>query len=167
MQSVLRILFVLLAMFSMSVEAQNPPPSKRQVNALIQKLDSDSFAERKGAIEQLKDLGRPIVPYLIEARNTVVSEEVRARVDSLLRFHRGPAVLRGHTDVIMGVDFAPDGSKLVSVSRDGTLRMWDLTAEKNIYQSPSMQTPLETAIFTPDGKQMVVCGGDLRAGSTS
>jgi len=165
MRFVLRILFVLLAMglLSMSVEAQDPP-SKQQVNALIQKLDSDSFAEREQAIAQLKDLGKPIVPHLSEARQTVVSEEVRVRLDRLLQLHRGPAVLRGHKDRIMGVDFAPDGSKLVSVSNDRTLRMWDLTAKKSIYQTPPMQTPLETAIFTPDGKQMVVCGGNLRGG---
>lgn len=74
------------------------------------------------------------------------------------------AVLRGHTDDIMGVDFAPDGSKLASVSKDKTLRIWHLAAEKTIYQSPPMQTPLETAIFTFDGEQVVVCGGNLRGG---
>lgn len=171
MRFVLRILFVLLAMglLSRSVEAQNPPPSKQQVNALIQKLDSDSFAEREQAIAELRGLGKPIVPYLIEAGRTVESEEVRVRLDRLLQLHPlGPtAVLRGHTDWIMGVDFAPDGSKLVSVSRDRTVRMWDLTVRKSLYQSPPVQTPLETAIFTPDGKQMVVCGGNLRGGSTS
>jgi WD40 repeat protein len=168
MRFVLRILFVLLAMglLSMSVEAQDPPPSKQQVNALIQKLDSDSYAEREQAIAQLKGWGKPIVPYLFEARKTVESEEVRTRLDRLLQLHPLglTAVLRGHTDWIMGVDFAPDGSKLVSVSRDRTVRMWDLNAKKSIYRSPPMQTPLETAIFTSDGKQMVVCGGNLRGG---
>ena len=42
--------------------------------------------------------------------------------------------------------------------------MWDLTAAKSIYQSPPMRTPLETAIYTADGKQVVVCGGNLRGG---
>ena len=65
----------------------------------------------------------------------------------------GPiAVLRGHRDRIMGMDFAPDGSKLVSVSRDRTLRIWDLNAKKTIYQSPLFPTPLETATFTSDGR---------------
>lgn len=172
MQSVSRIPFVLLAiaLLSMSVEAgaQDPPPLKQQVDTLIQKLDSASFAERERAFAQLKELGKPVVPFLSEARKTVASPEVRARLDSILRLRFHPAgpstVLRGHTDWIMGVDFAPDGSRLVSVSRDRTLRMWDLTAKKSIYQSPPVQTPLETAIFTPDGKQMVVCGGNLRGG---
>lgn len=168
MRFVLRILFVLLAMglLSMSVEAEDPPPSKQQVNALIQQLDSDSFVARQQAIWQLKGLGKPVVPYLLAARRTAVSREVRARLDALLRFHPlGPtAILRGHTDLIMGVDFAPDGSRLVSVSRDRTVRMWDLTAKKSIYRSRPLRTPLETATFTSDGKQMVVCGGNRQGG---
>ena len=70
MRFVLRILFVLLAMglLSRSVEAQDPPPSKQKVNALIQKLDSDSFAERERAFAQLKGLGEPIVHYPSQAK---------------------------------------------------------------------------------------------------
>ncbi len=168
MRFVLRILFASLAvgLLCISVEAQDPPPSKQQVNALVQKLDSDSLAEREGAVAQLKAWGKPIAPYLFEASRTVESEEVRTRLDRLLKLHPlGPtAILPGHTDWIMGVEFAPDGSRLVSVSRDKTLRMWDLTTRKTVYQSPPVETPLETAIFTPDGKQMIVCGGNLRGG---
>lgn len=170
MRCVSRILFVLLAvgLLSVSVEAQDPPLSKRRVSSLIQRLDSDSFAERERAFAQLKDLGRSVFPDLSEARKTVESEEVRARLDSILRQHPvGPiAVLSGHKDRIMGVDFAPDDSRLVSVSCDGALRMWDLTAKTSIFETPSLRTPLENAIFTLDGKQMIVCGGNLRGGLT-
>jgi WD40 repeat protein len=111
----------------------------------------------------------PVDPYAFAARKTAESPKTSSKAPPG-RASSPPAtlsptgVLRGHTDVIMGVDFAPDGSKLVSVSRDGTLRMWDLNAEKSIYRSPPSRTRLETAIFTSDGKQMVVCGGHLRDG---
>ena len=37
-------------------------------------------------------------------------------------------ILQGHTDVVLDVTFSPDGSKLASVSRDQTVRIWDCTS---------------------------------------
>lgn len=34
--------------------------------------------------------------------------------------------LRGHTDFVMSLAFSPDGSRLVSASRDRTLKVWEL-----------------------------------------
>ena len=42
------------------------------------------------------------------------------------------ATLRGHADNGSGVAFSGDGSRVVSSSDDGTVRLWDVTAEKEI-----------------------------------
>lgn len=51
---------------------------------------------------------------------------------SLLASESGsePAVLRGHTEEITQVAFDADGKHLASSSRDGTLRIWDLSTPK-------------------------------------
>jgi serine/threonine protein kinase/WD40 repeat protein len=36
-------------------------------------------------------------------------------------------VLRGHTQVIQGIAFAPDGTRLASISMDQTIRVWDVS----------------------------------------
>ena len=41
-------------------------------------------------------------------------------------------VLRGHTDVVLSVAFAPDGSILVSGGKDGTARVWDPVSGREI-----------------------------------
>jgi WD40 repeat protein len=34
-------------------------------------------------------------------------------------------LLGGHTKAVLGARFTPDGTRILSVSMDGTLRMWD------------------------------------------
>jgi WD40 repeat protein len=41
---------------------------------------------------------------------------------------RYPLVLKGHETEVQGVAFLPDGKSIVSVSADGTLRLWPLSA---------------------------------------
>jgi WD40 repeat protein len=36
--------------------------------------------------------------------------------------------LRGHKGMVMSLAFSPDGRRLVSGSRDGTVRVWDMTS---------------------------------------
>lgn len=44
-----------------------------------------------------------------------------------------PLLLEGHTDVVMMVAFHPDGEFLASVSRDGTVRIWDLATFETVH----------------------------------
>ncbi|HLW63820.1 MAG TPA: hypothetical protein VKS79_00785, partial [Gemmataceae bacterium] len=44
--------------------------------------------------------------------------------------------LDGHSDWILCVDFAPDGTKLASGSYDGHLIIWNLATKKRIVESP-------------------------------
>lgn len=60
------------------------------------------------------------------------------------------------TEKINSIDLSADGSKLVGVSGNGNLFIWDV---RNNYQATSvkvMNTSLDAVAFTPDGNQIIV-----------
>jgi WD40 repeat protein len=49
------------------------------------------------------------------------------------------AILTGHTDLVLGLRFTPDGESLASAGEDGTLRLWD------VGERTAVGNPLTTA----------------------
>ena len=41
-------------------------------------------------------------------------------------------LLYGHTDIVLACDVSPDGLWLASVSKDQTIRLWDISDENNM-----------------------------------
>lgn len=65
----------------------------------------------------------------------------------------------GHTDVVWGVAFSPDGKRAVSGSEDKTIRLWDIATGKETRRLEGHRSTVNSVFFTPDGKR-VVSGGD-------
>ncbi|MCI0461587.1 MAG: WD40 repeat domain-containing protein [Gemmataceae bacterium] len=66
-------------------------PAGKQVQQLVNNLDSKRFAVREAAFRELKKLGGRIEPELRQALKGQLSPEVRARIESLLApFERHP-----------------------------------------------------------------------------
>lgn len=59
--------------------------------------------------------------------------------------------LKGHTDWINGVAFLPDGKTLVSVSRDRTIRVWDVDSKKEKQLIKDLPTNVK-GLAISDGK---------------
>jgi WD40 repeat protein len=60
------------------------------------------------------------------ARNAALSLKRSAQVWDVASGRATP-MLRGHTDQVWGVAFAPDGHSLVTGSWDGTARVWGVS----------------------------------------
>ena len=58
--------------------------------------------------------------------------------------------LRGHTDLIQDVAFAPDG-KVVTASWDGTAKVWDLASRRELATLQGHSGPLLGVAVSPDG----------------
>ncbi len=68
--------------------------------------------------------------------------------------------LRGHNDVITRLAWAPDGSTLVSASKDGTVRLWDpeTGALRRVFDSDSAS--VYSVTWSPDGRLLASASQD-------
>lgn len=69
-------------------------------------------------------------------------------------------ILKGHTASVWGVAFSPDGTTLVSSSRDATIKVWDLAAGTEVKTLTGHTNPVVVLAFSPDGKTLVSGGHD-------
>lgn len=80
----------------------------------------------------------------------------------LINFQTGDvvALLRGHSDVIFGLKFSPDGNRLISVSADKTAHIWSVRTQKTIYIFKGHTDFIFGVAFSPDGNLAVTASND-------
>jgi WD40 repeat protein len=59
--------------------------------------------------------------------------------------------------------FSPDGSRIVTASKDNTARIWDATTAKEIAVLRGHEDPVYSAAFSPDGPRIVTASSDNTA----
>jgi WD40 repeat protein/serine/threonine protein kinase len=69
-------------------------------------------------------------------------------------------VLRGHTDEVYAVAFHPDGTRLATASRDGTVWLWDLARGEVVVRLPGHRDFVWSLAFSPDGTTLASGSGD-------
>ncbi|KAL0221629.1 hypothetical protein RCL1_001483 [Eukaryota sp. TZLM3-RCL] len=66
----------------------------------------------------------------------------------------------GHSDVVVAVDFHPDGNHLASVSRDGTVRIWKSIVSPVPLVISNHSSPLRCVSWSSHGELLAVGGDD-------
>jgi WD40 repeat protein len=62
--------------------------------------------------------------------------------------------LTGHTDIVDGVAWSPDGTRLVTGSFDGTARVWDTRSGACVLILSGHTSAARRVAWSPDGKRL-------------
>ena len=106
------------------------------------------------ALEALpRNIAKPDRPYTGEAETALFGavEENRELRD-----------LRGHTEPVTWAMFSPDGSRIVTASRDGTARLWEASG-RSLKALRGHTGWVYSAIFSGDGTRIVTASSDKTA----
>jgi WD40 repeat protein len=140
-----------------------------EVESQLSRLASEDFAEREDATRRLDVLGEKALPRLRRAAVESRDVEVRHRADDLVRTIEkrlfGPRlVLTGHKGEVNGVALSANGRTAVSAGDDGTVRIWDLDAGKEMRRFNGHSGQAWTTALSPDETQVLAGGGQSKGG---
>src|ERR1019366_2365131 len=71
-----------------------------------------------------------------------------------------PRSFIGHTNTVMSAAFSPDGTRLATASWDGTLKIWNVAAGKELLTLRGHSMPVTSVAFSPDGTRLASAGTD-------
>ncbi len=68
-----------------------------------------------------------------------------------------------HSNVINSVSFSSDGNRVVTASKDGTTKIWDVKSGGLLHSLEGDDGNVKSASFSPDGNRVVTAPSDGRA----
>jgi WD40 repeat protein len=72
------------------------------------------------------------------------------------------ALLKWHTNTVLGLAFSPDAKQLISGSFDHSVIIWDVEGRKQLHLLRGHTDQISGVVFTPDGQRVVSSSYDTR-----
>jgi WD40 repeat protein len=128
-----------------------------------------AVAERDNALRQWYRADMVAAGSALQLHNSQAAERILRSAPAELRqwewrhFHSqldaASRVLTGHQGPVHGVAFSPDGARLVSISADHTLRLWETATGREI-AARRHDGPIDAVAFSPDSRWLASGGAD-------
>jgi hypothetical protein len=70
--------------------------------------------------------------------------------------HQELLTLRGHRDILFGLDLSPDGRLLATGGRDWAIQFWDASTGREVRRLSEQPSPFAAVAFSPDGARLAI-----------
>jgi WD40 repeat protein len=90
--------------------------------------------------------------------------EAQDALHQAVQTSRAQLTLRGHTHELTGLTFSPDGTRLATISDDGSVKIWDAASGQELVTIPikiTVPNLYHILSFSPDGKQLAASDGNF------
>ncbi len=77
--------------------------------------------------------------------------------------HLALETLRGHLHYVTSVAFSPDGQRIVTGSRDGMVKVWEVPGGRELQTLRGHTQSVASVAFSPDGERIVSASSDMTA----
>jgi WD40 repeat protein len=131
----------------MTLQAQ----ARLLTEAAAQRLDDSDITAARGII--LEVLTKPEFAQGHTPAAISVFQDIRAEDPEI-------AVLLGHSDYVYGAAYSPDGTRVVSASRDKSIRVWDARTGVQMQVLMGHTDRVNSAAYSPDGTRIVSASRD-------
>jgi eukaryotic-like serine/threonine-protein kinase len=125
--------------------------SRLLTEAAAQRLKNLDVVGAQGLILQV--LTNPAFAHARTPASVSVFQEIRAADGQL-------AVLSGHREIVFSAAYSPDGTRIVTASRDKTARTWDARTGVQLAVLSGHGERVNSARYSPDGMRIVTASYD-------
>lgn len=123
-------------------QATHVAHSRELAAAAINNLEIDPQLSIMLALEAVKES---------RAAGAFDSAEIESALHQAVQFSKQRLVLRGHTRGVYGTAFSPDGTRISTAGKDGTIKIWDAQTGNLIRTLEGHRDEVVVAIFHPNG----------------
>ena len=68
--------------------------------------------------------------------------------------------MKGHSDYVFSVAYSPDGKRIISGSRDQTIKIWDTNTGECLKTLGEHSNSVNSVVFSPNGTKIVSGSAD-------
>jgi WD40 repeat protein len=132
--------------------------SRARDTAALQR--ESELVARRVLLKLDEDPERAILLALAAIEEYAPTPDAIRALDTAVRASRVRAWLTGHDGGVNSVAYAPDGSRLVTASDDGTARIWSRSERNEILVLRGHSARVRCAGYSPDGMRIVTASDD-------